>query len=319
MNDHPKELPLIVIGGPTGVGKTRLAIALAERLGGEIVGADSRQIYRYMDIGTAKPTAEERARIPHHLIDIRNPDEDYSAAEFTQDASAKIQAIAARGNMPLLVGGTGLYIHAVLYGIFEGPGRDDAFRAQMQTFAQTHGAAAVHEALQRVDPRTAQRLHVRDLVRVIRALEVHHLTGHSISDYQATATMPLANYQVCFLVLTAPRPLLYARLDDRVEQMLTHGLVDEVLALRARGYHAGQNAMNSVGYKEILEFLAGRYDRATALALIKRNTRRYAKRQLTWFRKYEDAQWISADAPDQFEDTLERCWQIVETWNQRRP
>jgi tRNA dimethylallyltransferase len=309
-----RALPLLIIAGPTGVGKTRVAIELAERLNGEIVGADSRQIYRYLDIGTAKPSPEERARVPHHLIDICNPEQNYSAADYARDAAAMIEAIAARGKIPLLVGGTGLYIHSVLYGIFEGPGRDDDFRAHMQSIAETQGEDALFQELVRRDPLTAHRLHPHDRVRVIRALEVHHLTGRSISEFQTTATAPCAHYHVCFLVLTAPRPLLYARIEARVDHMLAQGLIEEVRGLLQRGYHQGMNALNSVGYAEILDFLAGRLAHDAAISLIKRNTRRYAKRQLTWFRKYPQAIWVRADDSDAPGGTLSRCWQQVLSW-----
>lgn len=307
-------VPLLVIAGPTGVGKTSIAIEIAERLDGEIVGADSRQVYRYMNIGTAKPTPEERARIPHHLIDFRDPDEEYSAAEYARDASTVIADIYARGKFPLLVGGTGLYIQAVIYGIFEGPGRDEEFRAKMRELAEQHGTAYVHQKLAQVDPTTAQRLHPNDLVRIIRALEVYHLTGRSISEHQACHTQPLAQYYPYFLILNAQRSLLYARINARVDQMIAQGLIEEVEELHRRGYHQDLFPMNSVGYKEIFAFLAGDCDRETAIERIKRNTRHYAKRQLTWFRKYRNACWISFDRPEQFGETVRHCWQAVEPW-----
>ncbi len=307
-------IPLVIIAGPTGVGKTKVAISIAERIGGEIVGADSRQIYRYMDIGTAKPTPEERARIPHHLIDIREPNEVYSAAEYTQDASVAIRDIHMRGKIPLLVGGTGLYIHVVLYGIFEGPGRDEAFRAQMHTLVEEHGAAFLHQKLSHVDPATAQRLHPNDLLRVIRALEIHYFTGRPISDYQSSATIPIVQYHSCFLVLTAERQALYARINARVDQMIDQGLVEEVRGLLKWGYHGDMNPMNSVGYKEIVEFLSGKHDLPSAIALIKRNSRRYAKRQLTWFRKYQDNFWICAEYSETIEEIVERCLRVISQW-----
>lgn len=304
-------IPLIIIAGPTGVGKTGVAMEIAERIGGEIVGADSMQIYRYMDLGTAKPTAEEQARVPHHLIDIRNPDEDYSAADYARDAAAVIRDIHTRGKKPLLVGGTGLYIQAVLQGIFEGPDRDETFRAKMRALAEERGNVAVYQELQQVDPQTAKRLHPNDLVRVIRALEVFHLTGASISVQQAIATTSIEQYASCFLVLTAPREQLYARINTRVDQMMAAGLVDEVRGLLRRGYHAGLNPMKSLGYKEIGEYLTGKYDLHSAVTLIKRNTRRYAKRQLTWFRKRDTDVWVSCETSDSVEDTIRRCMQII--------
>ena len=291
------KLPLIIIAGPTGIGKTRVAIEAAERLRSEIVSADSMQIYRFMDIGTAKPTQGERARAPHHLLDIRDPDEAYSVADYVHDADAAIRAIHERGGVPLLVGGTGMYLEKLLYGIFEGPGKDEAFRAEWLNFAEERGNAALHERLRQVDPAAAQRLHPNDRLRMIRALEVFHLTGAPISAQQVeTLTPEHARYDACFIVLTAERDALYARIDARVDAMIAAGFVAEVAELRRRGYHRELHPMQSLGYKEIGEFLAGERDLASAVTLIKRNTRHYAKRQLTWFRKYADAQWLPADA-----------------------
>lgn len=291
------KLPLIIIAGPTGIGKTRVAIEAAERLRGEIVSADSMQIYRFMDIGTAKPTPEERARAPHHLLDIRDPDEAYSVADYVHDADAAIRAMHERGGVPLLVGGTGMYLEKLLYGIFEGPGKDEAFRAEWLNFAEERGNAALHERLRQVDPAAAHRLHPNDRLRMIRALEVFHLTGAPISARQVeTLTPEHARYDACFIVLNAERDALYARIDARVDAMIAAGFVAEVAELRRRGYHRELHPMQSLGYKEIGEFLAGERDLASAVTLIKRNTRHYAKRQLTWFRKYADAQWLPADA-----------------------
>ncbi len=298
--------PLIIIAGPTGVGKTSVAIELAERLRGEIVGADSMQIYRGMDIGTAKPTREEQARVPHHLIDILSPDEDFSVADYVEAASAAISDIAARGKMPVLVGGTGMYIEKLLYGLFEGPGRDDAFRRDISAFADAHGNLALHERLQQVDPPTAARLHPNDRVRMIRALEVFHLTGVPISAFQQEAMTPeRQRYQTCFLVISAERDELYSRIDARVEGMIAAGLVAEVERLHQRGFHRELAPMKSLGYKEIEEFLAGECELSSAVELIQRNTRHYAKRQLTWFRKYADAHWIRREA------ATEECLHIV--------
>lgn len=306
-----ENIPLIILAGPTGVGKTHVAIELAEQLNGEIIGADSMQIYRYMDIGTAKPTVEEQARIPHHLINIRNPDEEYSAADYVRDAARTIRAIYEQGKMPLLVGGTGMYIDKLLYGIFEGPGRDDVFRQEMRTLAEQEGSLTLYQKLQQVDPVTAKRLHPNDLVRIIRALEVFHLTGTPISTYQTKATVPVAQYDSCFLVLTADRESLYARINARVEQMIEVGLVDEVQELYKRGYHRKLRPMQSLGYKEIGEFLAGEYDLPSTVALIQRNTRRYAKRQLTWFRKHAAVSWVTRDMNEDDDETVEKCLHIV--------
>lgn len=304
-------IPIIVVAGPTAVGKTRVAIDLAERVHGEIIGADSRQIYRKMTIGTAKPTPDERRRVPHHLLDIRNPDEGYSAAEFARDASALAQDMLERGTLPLVVGGTGLYIHALLYGLFDGPAKDAAFRTRMQALDALYGNAYLHRQLQRVDPVTASRLHPHDTVRIVRALEVFHLTGQSISTHQAQHTRPLRTFRACFLVLNISRPLLYERIEARVDRMMADGLFQEVDHLCRQGYHANMPAMSSVGYKEILDVLQGQSDREDAIALIKRNTRHYAKRQLTWFRKYPEARWIDAA---NLHEACARCWEHVQAW-----
>jgi len=300
-------LPLIIIAGPTGVGKTGMAIEIAELVQGEIVGADSVQIYRYMNIGTAKPTSEEQTRVPHFMIDIQNPDEEYSAADYVRDATAIIREIHQRGKIPLLVGGTGMYIEKVLYGIFEGPGRDETFRQEMQTLADQQGREAVYHRLQQIDPATATRLHPNDLVRVIRALEVFHLTGVPISVHQQQATTPVAHYDASFFVLTTERDALYQRINARVDQMMEEGFVEEVQSLHERGYHQDLRPLQSLGYKEIGEFLTGKADLESSVRLIKRNTRHYAKRQLTWFRKYKDVHWIKRDAPQALESILDHC------------
>lgn len=318
LNNHAMmKIPLLILAGPTGIGKTQLALELAGRLNGEIVGADSMQIYRFMDIGTAKPTPEERAQIPHHLIDIRYPDEDYSAAEYARDAARAIRDIHARGKLPLLVGGTGLYIHAVVYGLFEGPGRDEAFRKQLHETAEKDGNSVIYQKLQEVDPLTAERLHANDLVRVIRALEVFHLTGRPISAHQATVTTPLTDFDPCFLILSMERQALYKRIHLRVDTMLASGFVEEVHNLLHQGYHPDLNSMKSLGYKEIVGFLIGDLDLLTAIALMKRNTRHYAKRQLTWFRKYQNVTWIYRK-PDEPADQLSaRCLPTIESWYER--
>jgi tRNA dimethylallyltransferase len=310
---HPV-IPIVIIAGPTAVGKTAIALQLAGCMQGEIVGADSRQIYCAMNIGTAKPTPEELDRIPHHLIDIRQPDEVYSAADFARDASARIHEMADRGTLPFVVGGTGLYIHALLYGLFEGPGKDAEFRTGMRALADIHGKAFLHQELQRVDPPSAERLHPNDTLRIIRALEVFHLTGTPISEHQALYTKPLGEFESCLLVLNAPRPILYERIDERVERMVADGLFQEVEHLRQQSYHRELSSMSSVGYKEVLDFFDGKHDRDTTVSLIKRNTRRYAKRQLTWFKKYQDACWIEYDPSEGFDGMYDRCLQKILAW-----
>ena len=310
-----QKIPLLIIAGPTGIGKTRVAIEVAESLNGEIVGADSMQIYRYMDIGTAKPSPEERERIPHHLLDIRNPDEDFSVAEYVAEATAVIQDIHTRGKLPLLVGGTGLYIEKLLYGIFEGPGRDESFRQEMRALAERSGVSAVHEKLQLCDPVSAVRLHPNDLLRVIRALEVFHVSGLPMSTQQKEATKPVAHYNAMFFVLNAEREFVYQRINTRVELMIAEGFVDEVQDLYRRGYDRELRPMKSLGYKEIGAFLAGESDLPAAVEVMKRNTRRYAKRQLVWFRKYADVRWVTCDLQECAEKTIvSRSEAIRQAW-----
>ena len=309
------KIPLLIIAGPTGIGKTNLAIDVAERLTGEIVGADSMQIYRYMDIGTAKPSPEERDRIPHHLLDIRDPDEEFSVADYVTEATAAIRDIHERGKLPLLVGGTGLYIEKLLYGIFEGPGRDEDFRQEMHALAERSGVFAVHGKLQQCDPESAKRLHPNDLIRVIRALEVFHVSGLPISIQQKEATKPVAQYGALFFVLNAERESVYQRINTRVDLMIAEGFVEEVRNLYTRGYDRELRPMNSLGYKEIGNFLAGEYDLPTAIELMKRNTRRYAKRQLVWFRKYDDVRWIKRVVEGTEEAQRSNTEEILRAWS----
>ncbi|MCP4404631.1 MAG: tRNA (adenosine(37)-N6)-dimethylallyltransferase MiaA [bacterium] len=306
-----KKIPLVIIAGPTGIGKTRIAIEVAEQLNGEIVSADSMQIYRYMDIGTAKPNPDERARIPHHLLNIRNPDEEFSVANYVTEATAIIRDIHERDKLPLLVGGTGLYIEKLLFGIFEGPGRDEAFRQEMYALAERSGASAVYEKLQHCDPEIAKRLHPNDLLRAIRALEVYHVSGLPMSTQQKEATKPTAHYDAAFFVLNAERELVYRRINRRVDLMIAGGFVEEVQDLYKRGYARELRPMNSLGYKEIGSFLAGECDLPEAVEFMKRNTRRYAKRQLVWFRKYEDARWISRDFEEDAENDIDACSEAI--------
>jgi tRNA dimethylallyltransferase len=291
MNDNNKPR-LLVLVGPTAVGKTALSLDIAERFGCEIISGDSMQVYRGMDIGTAKATAEERARVRHHLIDIRDPDEPYSVADFQREAETAIRDIHARGKLPFIVGGTGLYIESVCYAYdFHEGGRDPAYRDRMLDFAREFGNEALHRKLADVDPAAAARLHPNDLRRVIRALEVYEQTGSTLTEQLARQTRE-SPYRLCMIGLAMDRDRLYARIEERVDGMIRQGLVDEVKRLMERGFDESMTAMQGLGYKEIVAHLRGEMTLAEATELLKRNTRRFAKRQLSWFRHMDGIRWV---------------------------
>ena len=285
--------PLLVLVGPTAVGKTAVSVEVARRISAEIISGDSMQVYRGMDIGTAKITPAEMGGVPHHLIDIKDPDEPFSVAEFQARVDALIPEIIGRGHLPMLVGGTGLYIRSVLQEYtFTEMEADPELRQRLAAEEERHGRGYLHRRLAEVDPLSAKRLHPNDLRRIIRALEVYQQTGLPISATQ-TAGEAGPRYDDLFLGLSMERELLYRRIDDRVDSMLAHGLEDEVRRLLAR-YRPDLPAMESIGYREMVWYLRGLTTRAEAVALIKRNTRRFAKRQLTWFRKDHRIRWLDA-------------------------
>ncbi|GAB4559178.1 MAG: tRNA (adenosine(37)-N6)-dimethylallyltransferase MiaA [Anaerolineae bacterium] len=279
--------PVIAIVGPTAVGKTALSLEMAEALGGEIVSADSRQIYRFMDIGTDKPSPEDRRRVPHHLIDIVDPDQPLTLAQYQRMARDAIADIHQRGRVPLLVGGTGLYVRAVLEGlqIPEVP-PDPELRARLEEEAREYGADHLHSRLRSLDPEAASRIDPRNVRRVIRALEVCLRTGRPISQQQRASS---PGYDVLRIGLTRPRRELYARIDARVDAMIAAGLVDEVRALVDRGYDLSLPAMTGVGYRQIARYLAGQCSLEEAIREIKRRTRRFVRQQNTWFRPDDPA------------------------------
>lgn len=285
-------IPLVVIVGPTAAGKTEVAIEMAKILHGEVISADSMQVYRGMDIGTAKPTLAEMQGIPHHLIDVVDPDEEYSVAMFQRDAEQLIEDITARGNLPFLVGGTGLYVRAVIdHYDFTPAARDEKLRKQLMEEAARLGPMAMHQRLAAVDPVTAARLHPNDTRRVIRALEVYHLTGKSINEYQYNDQISQPKYRLFMFGLTMDRQLLYRRIEQRVDLMLAQGLVQEVRQLLQKYSKLG-TALQGLGYKEIIAYLNGECTLDEAVEILKRNTRRFAKRQLTWFRADKRIEWI---------------------------
>ena len=302
---------LLVLLGPTAVGKTRLSLELAAAYGAEIISGDSMQVYRGMDIGTAKITSEEMQGIPHHLIDIHDPQDAYSAAEFQVHATRAIEDIRGRGKLPFIVGGTGLYIESLCYGFrFSEAVADEAFRKEMDDYAEEHGALALHARLEAVDPISAARLHPNDRRRIIRALEIHHQTDTTLSSSHA-AQKKESPYELCIIGLTMDRKILYKRIEDRIDQMLADGLVDEVKSLLERGYSRGLVSMQGLGYKEIAAYLAGETSYEEAVTLLKRDTRRFAKRQLSWFRHMKEIEWIDVGGEQNFSGNFEKVRDII--------
>ncbi|MFZ5647201.1 MAG: tRNA (adenosine(37)-N6)-dimethylallyltransferase MiaA [Bacillota bacterium] len=285
-------MPLLAIVGPTATGKTELSVRIARNLGSEIVSADSMLIYRYMNIGTAKPTISERKGIPHHMIDVADPDEMYNVAIYSQSARKLLREIYERGNLPILAGGTGLYIKAVIDGYnFSEAASDHELREKLKKECESLGREALHDRLKKVDPETASRLHINDVKRVIRALEVYYLSGKTISS--SSEKEKQTPYNLLMYGLTMDREKLYARIEERVDKMIGAGLVEEVKDLLARGFSENLTSMQGLGYKEIILYLKGKMTLDEAVDLLKKNTRRFAKRQLTWFRR--DSRIIWAD------------------------
>ena len=295
---------VIVICGPTATGKTAVGVELAAALGGEIISADSMQVYRYLDIGTAKPTAAERAAAPHHLIDIVDPDEPFDAARYAALAREQVVALHRRGRVPLVVGGTGLYIKALLHGLFPADARDPAVRRRLAAEAERVGIRQLHIRLAACDPETASRLHPNDTARVLRALEVFEATGRPIAALHRSHGFAETPFEALVIGLAVERGRLYERIDRRVEAMLAAGFEEEVRGLLARGYGPELNSMQSIGYSHLCAMLAGRIDRAEAVRTLKRDTRRFAKRQLTWFRAVPGILWLPPEAAG---DMLRRC------------
>lgn len=285
---------LVILTGPTAVGKTALSVQLAKRINGSIISADSMQIYQHMDIGSAKIKAEEMQGIPHYLIDLLEPDEEFHVVKFQEYAKKVLEEIYAQGRIPIIAGGTGFYIQALLYDIdFTREQQDEAYRRELEQYVKEHGAQALHNKLNLVDEKSANAIHENNVKRVIRALEFHHLTGQKISEHNKQQQNKKSPYQAVYFVLNDDREKLYQRIDQRVDLMIENGLVDEVLRLKNRGYHKNMVSMQGLGYKEILDYLEGNTTLDEAIYLMKRDTRHFAKRQLTWFRRERKVHWIN--------------------------
>ena len=298
--------PLIILAGPTAVGKTSLSIRLAKETGGEIISADSMQVYRHMDIGSAKITKEEMEGVPHYLVDMLEPEEEFNVVRFQQMAEEAAERIWEKGKIPLVVGGTGFYIQALLYDIdFTENDGDESYRRQLeQKASDEEGASELYEMLTTVDPKAAREIHPRNLKRIIRALEFHHQTGKKISEHNETQRQKMSPYNYAYFVLTDERSRLYERIDRRVDLMMEQGLLDEVRYLKKRGVRKDSTAMQGLGYKELYAYLDGEYPLDEAVRIIKRDTRHFAKRQLTWFKRERDVIWADKSVIGQEEEKL---------------
>lgn len=300
-----KKKPLIILTGPTAVGKTKASIGLAKAVDGEIISADSMQVYRHMDIGSAKIKPEEMEGIPHHLIDVLEPDDEFHVVKFQELAKKAMREIWERGHIPIVTGGTGFYIQALLYDIdFDENEKEDACRKELEAYAREHGAEALHEKLALVDPASAEMIHPNNIKRVIRALEFYEQTGKRISEHNETQRQRESPYAFAYFVLTDDRAHLYERINRRVDQMIEEGLVNEVQALKDKGYTKQLVSMQGLGYKEILDYLDGNCTLEEAIYTIKRDTRHFAKRQLTWFKRERDVIWINKQASDYEEEQI---------------
>ena len=288
-----KKKPLIVLTGPTAVGKTDLSIKLAKQINGEIISADSMQVYKYMDIGSAKIMPEEADGVTHHLIDVLLPSEECNVVVFQKMAKECVEKIYNKGKIPIVVGGTGFYIQALLYDIdFEEEEEQTEYRNHLEQLAKEHGNVYLHEKLKEIDPISADEIHANNCKRIIRALEFYEKNGFPISEHNKMQKQKNPAYQACYFVLNDAREKIYERIDKRVDVMLEKGLVEEVKCLKKMGYHKGMVSMQGLGYKEILAYLDDEISLEEAVYLIKRDSRRFAKRQLTWFRRERDVIWV---------------------------
>ncbi len=288
--------PLIILTGPTAVGKTALSVELAKALDGEIISADSMQVYKHMDIGSAKITAEEMQGIPHHLIDVLEPEEEFNVARFQTMAKAAMDNIRAKGKTPIVAGGTGFYIQALLYDIdFKENQEQSLIRTELEALGEAHGNEYLHQMLAAIDPDSATAIHANNRKRVIRAIEYFRITGQPISAHNQEERAKQSPYRFFYYVLNCDRALLYERIEQRIDQMMEQGLVDEVNRLREAGCTRGMVSMQGLGYKEILDYLDGRCSLDEAVYILKRDTRHFAKRQLTWFKRERDVRWLNLE------------------------
>ncbi len=304
--------PLLILTGPTAVGKTALSIALAKAVGGEIISADSMQVYKGMDIGSAKIRPEEMQGVPHYLINELEPDEEFHVVIFQKLARKYMDDIYARGKIPILVGGTGFYIQAVVYDIdFTENDGDDTYRRKLEQLAREKGAQYLHDMLAAVDAPSARQIHANNVKRVVRALEYYHQSGATISEHNARERQRESPYQFAYFVLNEDRAALYQKIDRRVDQMLEQGLLEEVRALKARGFTRDMVSMQGLGYKEMLDYLDGACTYEEAVYRLKRDTRHFAKRQITWFKREKEVIWLSKEQFSGPEEMLDAMKKII--------
>ena len=295
---------LIVLTGPTSVGKTSLSVRLARRLGGEIISADSMQVYKHMDIGTAKITKEEMQGVPHHLIDILEPTEEYNVARFKEEAAAAIADISSRNMVPIIVGGTGFYIQALLYDVDFTDKAQTGYRLKLTELAKEKGSGYLYDMLLECDPGACEYISRNDVMRLSRALEYYHETGEPISLHNKMERKKKAAYGFRYFVLNQPREILYENINKRVDMMMENGLLDEVIKLREMGCDSAMTSMKGLSYKELLEYLDGNITLEEAVRIIKRDTRHFAKRQITWFKRERDVIWINKEEFGYDEDRM---------------
>ena len=313
----PKKPLVLVIGGPTASGKTALGIQVAKKLGGEIISSDSMQIYQEMNIGTAKPTMEERKQVPHHLVDFVSPTMRYSVAEFQKDALRKIEEILQKGKIPIIVGGTGLYIDSLIYGIdFPEIAFDEAYRNQLEEQVKEEGLETLWEKASRIDPEAMQKISKNDKKRILRVLEIYHQTGKTKTQQEKESRKKEVPYDYHVYAITMDRDKLYERINTRVDQMIQEGLIEEVEAL-VKKYNHFPTAMQGLGYKEVVEYLEGSLTKQEMIDKIKQETRRYAKRQLTWFRKNKQTIWLDASNHTQ-EENVELILEEIKKGEQKK-
>ena len=302
---------LVALVGPTAVGKSQVAVHLAKALQTEVLTADSRQVYRGMDIGTEKPSLEERGGIPHRLIDLVEPDQPFNVGMYRRAALEEIERLYRSRRLPLVVGGTGLYVRALIRGLWDGPSADRQLRDRLTDEAKRKGSAYLHQELARVDPDLAARLHPHDAVKIIRGLEVYRVLGRPLSEVHAQHGFQDGGFSPLVVGLTRERPALYRRVEERVEEELTKGLVRETRALLDRGYGRHLPSMKGLGYRQIAGYLAGEYDYTEAVRLLKRDTRHFAKRQLTWFRQEAGLIWLTIRDGETAEQVVERMLLVI--------
>ena len=301
---------VIVICGPTASGKTAVAVDLAGSFAGEIISADSMQIYRFMNIGTAKPTPDEQSRVPHHMIDIVDPDELFDAEQFAKMAHKKILNLHQKGTPPFVVGGTGFYIKALVNGLFKAEATDLEVRTRLKKEAEIYGSHILHKRLRDCDPDAATSIHPNDAFRIIRALEVYELTGKTISEWHRAHRFADRPFRVLKIGLCMDREILYCRIDQRVDDMVRAGLVDEVKRLLGMGYAADLRSLRAIGYRHMVDFIEGRFSWDEALRTFKRDTRRYAKRQMTWFTADSEIEWTEPDQLNNVKQIIKKFLQV---------